>query len=62
MENTNRVGWNVKDAEGNLLPTEKEVRFGEESHKIIVGILKKLNEADKLGMEHYSLYKKFIEG
>lgn len=60
MENTNKIGWNVKDKEGKELPNNKEIKFGPESCTLIEDILKKLNEANKISMEHYSLYKKFI--
>jgi len=50
-----QVSWNQKGIE------EREIEIGEKATDIIVEALKKLNETNKLGQRHLSLYEKFIE-
>lgn len=50
-----QVTWNQKGAE------EREIEIGEKATDIIVEALKKLNEANKLGQRHLTLYEKFVD-
>lgn len=50
-------GVNAKD--WNAVP-EKEIVFGDIAKGIIVEALKKLDEAEQLKMEQFSVYEKFI--
>jgi hypothetical protein len=49
------INWNI---EGNV---EKEIQIGEKATDIIVESLKKLNEQNKLTMQFFSTYDKFIK-
>jgi hypothetical protein len=48
-----RMSWKVNE--------EKELEFGEKATDIIVASLKKLNETDKLTVDHLSVYEKFVK-
>ncbi|MFA6972683.1 MAG: hypothetical protein WC208_14970 [Gallionella sp.] len=57
----------IKQVDGNvtwnrLADEPKEVTIGEKATDIIVSALKKLNDTNKLTLQHYELYEKFIEG
>uniref|UniRef100_A0A6M3XX02 Uncharacterized protein n=1 Tax=viral metagenome TaxID=1070528 RepID=A0A6M3XX02_9ZZZZ len=41
---------------------DKEIVFGDIAKAIIVSALKKLDEAEKLTQQHFSLYEKFVIG
>lgn len=41
---------------------DKEIIFGDIAKAIIVSALKKLDEAEKLTQQHFSLYEKFVIG
>jgi hypothetical protein len=41
---------------------EKEFTLGEIAKKVIVDALKKLNKEDKLQMQYYTIYEKFVGG
>lgn len=60
MQDSKRVGWNLKDKDGNLIPDEKAVSFGEMTVKTITKALKELDEAGAIGAEHKSLYLKVV--
>ena len=55
-EPTGRVRWK-KEAND----VEREVEIGESMTDLITKTLKKLDEQEKLGPQHVSLYKKFVE-
>lgn len=55
-----RIGWNVQDKAGNLIPDEKVVSFGEMTIFKITKTLQELDEAGALGLEHRSLYVKIV--
>lgn len=60
MQDSKRIGWNVKDKDGKDIPDEKLVSFGEMTVKKITEALKALEEAKVLGTEHRSLYLKIV--
>ena len=48
------IRWNAK---GNI---EKELPVGDKACEVIVNVLKKLDNEEKLTNQHFSVYKKFI--
>lgn len=55
----------TQEADGVRWNTEadlpKEIEIGEKATDIVVGVLKKLDDENKLTEQHFSLYEKFIE-
>lgn len=54
------VLWNLSGTEGKALPDFKTVELGPEAEKIIVGTLKKLDEAKALRPYQVGLYEMFV--
>ncbi len=50
-----QVTWNEKGAQ------EREIEINDTATNIIVEELTKMNQANRLGQQHYSLYQKFVE-
>jgi len=55
-------GSGVVAEKGWFLVEEKELTFGEIAKSLIVDALVKLDEAEKLINDHFSLYEKFVIG
>ena len=54
-------GGGVEADDWNIVP-EKEIILGEKAKEIIVNVLKKLDEQEKLGFQHFAVYEKFVIG
>lgn len=50
------VVWDTRE------DTPVEIQIGEKATDMIVDALKKINDANKLTDQHFSLYEKFVEG
>jgi hypothetical protein len=57
-----KVIWQSKDNEGNDIPQTKEIIISDGLKEKIAKFLKDLDQREQLGLEHYSLYEKFIGG
>jgi len=54
------IVWNIATSDGTPLPATKEVEFGPEVARMIVGAFKKLDEAKALKHFHRGLYEQFV--
>jgi len=56
------VKWQSKDEAGNEIPQSKEIAISDGLKEKIAKFLKDLDQKEQLGLEHYSLFEKFIGG
>ena len=56
-----RMEWKTADEDGTPIPQEADVPLSELAFELIREKLIKADEAEKLKLEHYSLYEKFVE-
>ena len=56
-----RMTWKTADADGTPIPQEADVEISELAFELIRENLAKAEKAEKLKLEHYSLYEKFVE-
>lgn len=55
------VKWRTLDDDGNSIPQEKEIIISKGLQSKIADFLKRLDSQEKLSLNQYSIYVKFVE-
>ena len=56
-----QVKWKIAKEDGTPIPQERDIPVSDGLKKKIGKFLKQLDEQEKLGFEHYSLFEKMVE-